>query len=397
MSLAVEIGLWIFSSLARMGHLKLTLPDGRTRHIGDGSPSAELTIHSYSAVFDILRSGVIGFAEAHMDGRIDTPALAPLVEWGVANQAAWFEHPISGSTRPLRKIWQRIRPGRRHPRIRSMNDHYNLGNEFYERWLDETMTYSSARFERPDESLEQGQRNKYRSIADQAGIRPGMRVLEIGCGWGGFAEYAASERDCDVVAITLSTEQAEYARKRMAERGLSERVDIRVQDFREVEGEFDAIVSIEMIESVDETHWPALFATISRSLGSGSRAALQIITIEDSEWERYRSRADFIQQYIFPGGQLPAPKVLRRLAAGADLDIETIETFGLDYARTLAAWRTRFEADWPDLSARHGLDERFRRMWDLYLTLCEAGFRIGRINVEQWVFAPNSAGFFLAT
>jgi cyclopropane-fatty-acyl-phospholipid synthase len=268
-----------------------------------------------------------------------------------------------------------------------MNDHYNLSNQFYERWLDETMTYSSARFDRPDESLEQAQRNKYRSIADHAGIGPGMRVLEIGCGWGGFAEYAASERDCDVVAITLSTEQASYARKRMAEHGLSDRVDIRVQDFREIEGEFDAIVSIEMIESIDETHWPALFAMISRSLGSGSRAALQVITIEDSEWERYRSRADFIQQYIFPGGQLPAPNVLRRLAAGAHLDIEKIEVFGLDYARTLAAWGTRFEAAWPELSTRHGLDERFRRMWTLYLTLCEAGFRIGRINVEQWVFA----------
>jgi cyclopropane-fatty-acyl-phospholipid synthase len=386
-SFATKIGLRIFSSLARMGHLKLTLPGGRTQHIGAGSPSAELTIHSNTAVFDIVRSGLIGFAEAHMDGRIDTPDLAAVVDWGVANQVAWFEHPLARATRPLRRVWQRIRPGRRHPRVRTMNDHYNLGNEFYENWLDETMTYSSARFHRPDESLDQAQRNKYRSIADHAGIRPGMRVLEIGCGWGGFAEYAASERDCNVVAITLSTEQAEYARKRIVERGLSERVEVLVEDFREVEGHFDAIVSIEMIESVDETHWPALFETISRSLGSGSKAAMQIITIDDSEWERYRSRADFIQQYIFPGGQIPAPKVLRRLAAGADLDVEKIETFGLDYARTLAEWRMRFGAVWPELSAEHGLDERFRRMWDLYLMLCEAGFRIGRINVEQWVFA----------
>jgi cyclopropane-fatty-acyl-phospholipid synthase len=224
-------------------------------------------------------------------------------------------------------------------------------------------------------------------MADHAGIEPGMRVLEIGCGWGGFAEYAASARGCDVTAITLSTEQADYARKRIAERGLTDRVDIRVQDFREVEGEFDAIVSIEMIESVDESHWPALFAAIAHRLRPGAKAAMQIITIEDSEWERYRSRADFIQQYIFPGGQLPAPKVLRRLADEARLEVEKIETFGPDYARTLGVWRSRFQDAWPELSARNGLDERFRRMWELYLTLCEAGFRIGRINVEQWVFS----------
>ena len=151
-------------------------------------------------------------------------------------------------------------------------------------------------------------------------------------------------------------------------------------------GQYDAVVSIEMIESVDETQWSPLFATIERSLRPGARAAMQIITIQDAEWERYRSRADFIQQYIFPGGQLPAPKVLRRLAGMARLDVEKVDTFGLDYARTLAAWRERFESAWPRLAVEHGLDERFRRMWGLYLALCEAGFRIGRINVEQWAF-----------
>jgi cyclopropane-fatty-acyl-phospholipid synthase len=387
MTLASGLGVWILSRLARTGRLTLTLPDGRAHRIGAGSPAAELTITSYSAVADIVRSGLIGFAEAHMDGRIDTPDLSALVEWGAANRGAWFDHPVARASRPLRKVWQRIRPERRHSRVRTMNDHYNLGNEFYESWLDEAMTYSSARFTRPHDSLDEAQRNKYRSIADHAGIEPGMRVLEIGCGWGGFAEYAASARGCDVTAITLSTEQADYARKRIAERGLTDRVDIRVQDFREVEGEFDAIVSIEMIESVDERHWPALFAAIAHRLRPGAKAAMQVITIEDSEWERYRSRADFIQQYIFPGGQLPAPKVLRRLAYAARLEVDQIETFGLDYARTLAAWRSRFQDAWPELSGRNGLDERFRRMWELYLTLCEAGFRIGRINVEQWVFS----------
>jgi cyclopropane-fatty-acyl-phospholipid synthase len=389
MTVSERLGLWVLSRLARSGQLTLTLPNGQVHRIGVGSPSADMTIVELSSIGDIIRSGLLGFADAHIDGRIETSNLPDLVEWGLANQASWFDHPISLATRPLRRVWQRARPGRRHPRVRTMSDHYNLGNEFYETWLDETMTYSSARFQHPDQSLRDAQINKYRSMADHVGLGPGMTVLEIGCGWGGFSEYAAAERDCSVVAITLSTEQADYASKRIAERGLTDLVEIRVQDFREVTGVFDAVVSIEMIESVDETQWPDLFDAISQRLVPGGRAAMQIITINDALWEGYRSRADFIQQYIFPGGQLPAPKVLRRLAAEAGLDIDQVETFGLDYARTLATWRRRFEASWPELSADHHLDERFRRMWDLYLTLCGAGFRIGRINVEQWVFGHS--------
>lgn len=270
-----------------------------------------------------------------------------------------------------------------------MNDHYNLGNDFYEAWLDETMTYSSARFASPGQSLADAQRNKYRLIADHVGLGPGMRVLEIGCGWGGFAAYAATERGCEVVGVTLSEQQADFARKRMAEEGLTDVVDIRIQDFREIEGTFDAVVSIEMIESIDETQWPDLFDKIRRSLHADGLAVMQIITTTDAEWERYRSRADFIQQYIFPGGQLPAPKVLESLSADAGLSVSQVETFGLDYARTLAKWHESFEAAWGETGNTNELDERFHRMWNLYLNLCEAGFRIGRINVEQWVFAPN--------
>jgi cyclopropane-fatty-acyl-phospholipid synthase len=378
--------MWVFGLLARRGSLRLGLPDGRTHRVGTGEPEAEITVHDYSAVRDVLRTGLTGFAEAHMDGRIDTPDLRRLLRWGVANQEAWFQHPLARLTLPFRKAWQTIKPERRHPLVRSMNDHYNLGNDFYAAWLDSTMTYSSARFTHPHQDLAAAQRNKYRTIADHAGLEPGMRVLEIGCGWGGFAEYAAAERGCEVVGVTLSTEQAAFARTRIQEAGLDDRVSIHIEDFRSIEGTFDAVVSIEMIESVDETHWPALFDTMAARLRPGGLAAMQIITIIDDEWERYRSRADFIQQYIFPGGQLPAPKVLRLLAASSGLDVEQVDTFGLDYARTLQHWRERFEERWPELAANHGLDERFRRMWDLYLVLCEAGFRIGRIGVEQWVF-----------
>ena len=386
MRIRERIGLRIFRAMVRIGRLELTTPQG-THSIGSGSPTAGLTINDYSAVKQILRTGLLGFTEGYMDGRIDTPDLRALMKWGVANQRAWFEHPLVRLTYPVRKAWQRIRPEKFHPRVTSMNDHYNLGNDFYSAWLDETMTYSSARFTGPDQDLDDAQYNKYRTIADHIGLEPGMRVLEIGCGWGGFAAYAAGERGCEVVGITLSTEQASFAEKRIVSAGLADRVDIRVQDFRDVTGEFDAIASIEMIESIDESQWPPLFATIQQRLAPGAKAAMQIITIDDSAWESYRSRADFIQQYIFPGGQLPAPKVLSALADSVDLRVEQVETFGLDYARTLLAWRERFMEVWPELAPDHDLDERFRRMWDLYLTMCEAGFRMGRINVEQWVFS----------
>ncbi len=383
-----RLGIWFLRRLVHAGELRVTTPNA-TYVVGSGTPRADITLKESGAVVDAVRKGLLGFSEAYMDDRIDTTDLRGLLLWGTANQRSWFRHPLAVFTDPLRRMWQRIRPERRHPRVVTMNDHYNLSNEFYETWLDGTMTYSSARFAQPEQSLTDAQRNKYRTLADHVGLEPGMRVLEIGCGWGGFAEYAARERGCAVLGITLAEEHARYAEKRMAGAGLAGQVEIRVQDFRDVRGEFDAVVSIEMIESVDETHWPPLFNTIRKRLHPGAKAAMQVITIQDDAWERYRSRADFIQQYIFPGGQLPAPKVLGALAAGHGLEVEQVETFGLDYARTLATWRNRFVAAWPELEDRHELDERFRRMWDLYLTLCEAGFRVGRINVEQWVFARS--------
>lgn len=389
MRASVRLGLWLFERLVRDGTLHLHLPDGQERRVGTGAPIADLSIERYSALRGILTQGLTGFAEAYMEGSLTTTDLRGLLRWGAANREAWFEHPLARLTLPIRRIWQRIRPERRHRRVRSMNDHYNLGNDFYMAWLDETMTYSSARFSHPEQSLGEAQRNKYRLIADHVRLVPGMRVLEIGCGWGGFAEYAAAERRCEVVGVTLSEQQADFARKRMAEEGLTDVVDIRIQDFREIEGTFDAVVSIEMIESIDETQWPELFDKIGQSLHGDGLAAMQIITTTDAEWERYRSRADFIQQYIFPGGQLPAPKVIERLSADAGLGVSQVETFGLDYARTLAIWHESFEAAWDELGGQNQLDERFHRMWSLYLNLCEAGFRMGRINVEQWVFAPS--------
>ena len=379
-------GVRAFSKMVPNGTLSLVLPSGRKTTIGDGAPRADLEVRSFAAVGQIMKKGLIGFAEAYMSGTVETDDLPRLLAWGVANQEAWFDHPLARWTLPLRKLFQRIVPERRHRKVRSMNDHYNLGNDFYEAWLDETMTYSSARFRTPDQDLAEAQRHKYETVAAAAGLEAGMKVLEIGCGFGGFARFAAGEIGCDVVGVTLSEEQAAYAKEVVTRAGLESRVELRVQDFRDVDAEFDAIVSIEMIESIDESQWPDLFSAMARYVRPGGRVAMQIITIADSEWERYRSRADFIQQYIFPGGQLPAPKVLRALAKDASLEVERSETFGLDYARTLSLWRERFESKWDSLRIEHGLDERFRRMWQLYLSLCESGFRTGRINVEHWVF-----------
>jgi cyclopropane-fatty-acyl-phospholipid synthase len=387
MNLRERIGVRIFGWMARRGTLELTLPGGETVELGSGEPHADLTITDETAVAQTLRRGLLGFAEAYMDQQMTTTDLPQLLRWATANRAAWFDHPLTRLSAPVRRWWQRIRPERRHPRVQSTADHYDLGNDFYEAWLDASMTYSSARFASPTDDLETAQRNKYRAIADHACLRPGMRVLEIGCGWGGFAEFAATERGCEVVGITLSKEMAAYARARMKAKGIDDRVDIRIADFRQDLGQFDAVVSIEMIESVDETHWAPLFQSIRRALRSGALAAMQVITIEDQAWEGYRRQPDFIQHYIFPGGQIPAPKVLRSLADDAGLRIEQVEAFGFDYARTLAEWRHRFEAAWDRVAKDHDLDERFRRMWDLYLSLCEAGFRMGRIDVQQWVFS----------
>lgn len=386
MSTLAAVTRWMLDRIVKEGTLTVQTGSGAEIVVGSGEPFAAVAFEDTASMVAVARHGVLGFAEAYMDGRVTTPDLRALLQWAAVNHDAWFESLPAKVLSPVRGWWLRIRPERRHPRVRSMLDHYNLGNDFYTAWLDSTVTYSSARFQHPDQSLDEAQRNKYHTIARHAGLQPGMTVLEIGCGWGGFAAFAAEEYGVSVVGVTISQEQAAFARKRMAERGLTDLVDIRLEDFRETEGSFDAVVSIEMIESIDETQWPDLFTVIAARLKPGAIAAMQVITIDDHLWDQYRRKADFIQQYIFPGGQLPAPRVLRSLAANVGLRVDQIETFGLDYARTLSLWHERFGAAWGELENSEGLDQRFRRMWELYLTVCEAGFQSGRIDVEQWVF-----------
>jgi cyclopropane-fatty-acyl-phospholipid synthase len=265
---------------------------------------------------------------------------------------------------------------------RNILAHYDLGNRFYEAWLDRSMTYSSAKFDAQVADLESAQQAKYRALAEHLALKPGDHVLEIGCGWGGFAEFAARECGARVTGITISDEQLHYARERMRRAGLESQVEIRSQDYRDVQGQFDKVASIEMFEAVGEKYWPAYFAKIAAVLKPGGRAALQIITIKDELFQHYSGRVDFLQRYIFPGGMLASLERLKEETAKAGLAWRKAEAFGQSYAETLAEWARRFAGKWEDIRAL-GFDEKFKRLWLFYLGYCEAGFRTGRTNVVQ--------------
>jgi cyclopropane-fatty-acyl-phospholipid synthase len=276
-----------------------------------------------------------------------------------------------------------LRPNTRSGSKRNIHDHYDLGNDFYGLWLDPTMTYSSAIFAEPQQRLSDGQMAKYQRMAESLDLKPGHKVLEIGCGWGGFAEFTAATYGCHVTGITLSEEQKRFADQRMTRAGLQDRVEIALTDYRDVTGSFDRIASIEMFEAVGEAHWPAFFDKVRDLLSPGGLAALQVILIEDARFDLYRRGADFIQRYVFPGGMLPSPNAFSRAAEAARLKVDETFHFGLDYARTLALWQKQFQQAWPRVAGL-GFDARFKRLWEYYLAYCEGGFRAGSIDVAQY-------------
>lgn len=369
----------------RAGTVLLELPDG-SRHLFEGTeagPSAALRVIRPRFVRRLLLGGHNGFAEAYVDGDFETDDLAAMIELGALNEAAWQRvvngHPIM---RFLQRLPHLLRANSKVGSKRNIAYHYDLGNAFYEQWLDPSMTYSSAVFASETDSLESAQQNKYQAMMQLAELTPDHHLLEVGCGWGGFAAYAAKQTGCRVTGITISEEQYDYARKRVHLDGLAEKVEIRRQDYRDVTGSFDRVASIEMFEAVGERYWPVFFAKLRDALHPEGRIALQIITIDDAIWEPYRRGADFIQRHIFPGGLLPSRNALKTNIQQAGLEWIGDSGFGLDYARTLANWSQRFEAAWPGIAAL-GYDERFRRMWHYYLAYCEVGFQIGRIDVRQ--------------
>ena len=335
----------------------------------------------------LVDDGALGLGAAYVEGAWETPDLAGFLEVASRNVDG-IQGSRAGSrvTAAARSFWDRRPSFARPHRIGQIGDHYDLGNDFYAAWLDETMSYSSALFDAVDEPLEVAQAAKYERLCTMLDLRPGDRVLEIGCGWGGFMEYAADHHDVHVTGLTLSEEMATYTRKRLAGAGLGDRTDVKVQDFREERDMYDKVVSIEMIESVDETVWPPLFHAISRAIPPGGKAAMQAITIDDRYYDNLLAREDFIKRYIFPGGMLPTVGVLRDLAAESGMVWLSDATHGPDYAETLHRWAERFDAAWDRIVRDDPtFDERFRRMWRYYLEYCEAGFRTGRIDGIQFV------------
>lgn len=367
------------------GELTVSLPDGSRRHFAgpETGPRAELTVHRLRFLRRMLTGGKVGFAEAYIDGDCDSDCLTALLELTARNEAV-LRRILEGRPwiRAMSRIAHLVRPNSRRGARRNIAAHYDLGNAFYEAWLDPSMTYSSAVFARPEQDLQAAQTEKYRRIARLADLRPEHRVLEIGCGWGGFAEYAAREIGCHITAITISQAQYDYARQRIAAAGLSDRAEIVFMDYRDLTGSYDRIVSIEMIEAVGESWWPSYFQQLHDRLVAGGRAVLQAITMGEAYFPSYRCRADFIQRYIFPGGMLPAPSVIQAQAHDVGLRDGGAESYGLHYAETLRRWHRSFEDAWPRIAAM-GFDGRFRRMWRYYLAYCEAGFRAGRIDLRQ--------------
>ena len=372
-------------SKIKIGQMTLTLPDGSVHVLGPGgSPEAAMTINRWRAVRRLLTQGDMGFVESYLDGDWDSVDPSKVVELAVVNRPTTKTHELDGLWhRLLNRIAHTRRANTKRGAKKNIAAHYDLGNEFYRSWLDSTMTYSSAYFTADDQPLDQAQTEKYRRIADMLRLQPDHTVLEVGFGWGGFAEFVTKEYGCRVAGLTLSEEQLKFAGERLQKAGLADRVDLRLQDYRDVEGQFDRIASIEMFEAVGEDNWPQYFDMVRDRLVQGGEAALQIITIDESLFYRYRRGADFIQRYIFPGGMLPSISALNSEIGRARLQLADVTTFGESYAKTLLQWRERFVAAWSEIEPL-GFDERFRRMWEMYLAYCEGGFRAKSIDVGQF-------------
>jgi cyclopropane-fatty-acyl-phospholipid synthase len=371
------------------GSLRLRWPDGVETVIAAAAPgpAAVIHLHRWRAVRRAMLGGAMGLAEAYLDRDWESPDLASVIEFGAHLQRSGNLKRRPSLPQRWLDLWRHRGNANSLTRARAnIAAHYDLGNTFYQHWLDETLTYSSAIFERAGQPLDEAQRNKYRRLLSLLAPAPDARLLEIGCGWGQFACLAAKEAGAKVTAITLSKEQLEFARRRVFSEGLAERVSVELCDYRDVRGRFDRIASIEMIEAVGEEYWPVFFAKLAESLAPGGRAALQAITIDETLFPRYRRGADFIQKYVFPGGMLPSATALRHEGERAGLAWIGADRFGSHYAETLAAWRRRFHAAWDRIAAL-GFDERFKRLWTYYLAYCEGGFRAGNIDVRQVAFA----------
>ncbi|AMO57745.1 SAM-dependent methyltransferase [Endozoicomonas montiporae] len=374
---------WLKNKLDNAGVSKMiiTLESGEELHTGtlrEDTRVARIKLHRPLALMKASRAGINGLAESYMSGDWSTADLVAVTDWAMVNEKIlaslfdpnWFSGKIQ---RLLHLLNNNSRKGSR----KNIAAHYDLGNAFYQPWLDSTMTYSSALFHHDNESLEQGQHNKYNQVLNWLDVQPDQSVLEIGCGWGGFSKALAKRQDSNYHGVTLSTEQLTYAR----ETNKSHRHQFSLTDYRDINGQYDRLVSIEMIEAVGENHWPVYFKKLYESLKPGGIAVLQVITIDEDRFDDYRKGADFIQRYIFPGGMLPTHQIMQDQIAHAGLKMEGTLAFGQDYARTLNVWMKQFNACRPDMNLE-GFDDRFHKMWNFYLAYCETGFKCNSINVR---------------
>ncbi len=363
------------------GRLVLTLPSGQVVTLGGDVPGeqADLTLHNFRVLWAGFRRAQLGFFERYLAGDIVSQNPTAFFRFYLQNRSG-----LDGASGMFRasfidRLWHKMRDNSRAGSADNIAAHYDMGNAFYKLWLDDTMSYSSAVFDGKVNSLEAAQQLKYQMVMEAAEIKAGSRVLEIGCGWGGFAEMAA-KAGATLRGITLSKEQLAFSQQRLHRENLDGKAELVLEDYRDTQGVFDAIASIEMIEAVGEPHWPTYFKTLFNRLKPGGTAAIQGITVSEENFPAYQAGVDFIQRYIFPGGMLLTKEIMREQAQKAGLLLEKIECFGLSYAETLRQWRVKFEAAWPKIEPL-GFDERFKKLWTLYFCYCEAGFAEGIIDV----------------
>ncbi|MEP0942176.1 MAG: cyclopropane-fatty-acyl-phospholipid synthase family protein [Rhizobiaceae bacterium] len=380
-------------TMLQHGSVKVTIPGGEVIEYNAPKPGphAHATIHSWGIIRRVLSNGSLGVAESYIEGEWDSPDVTSFLQMFLINAygggaEGFFNRNILLNL--LSKFNHFLNRNTKRGAKRNISAHYDLGNAFYQQWLDPSMTYSSAIFRDGANSLEEAQEAKYRSLAEMTDIRKEHHVLEIGCGWGGFAEYVAKNIGAKVTCLTISQEQLAYARERIKKAGLDHLVDIKFLDYREETGIYDRIGSIEMFEAVGESFWPSYFSQLRDCLKPGGRAGLQVITIRDEDFSSYRTTPDFIQKYIFPGGMLPSLEILENLGTDHDLKQIASRAFGTDYAATLEAWRLKFWEKWPTIMPL-GFDDKFKRIWEFYFHYCEAGFKADSINVRQMVFQKS--------
>ncbi len=376
-----------FLSKIKYGTLEVQFPSGQKK-IFTGIKieiSASIQINNYNFLSYILKRGSVGYAEAYMKGYYSTPNLTNLLMLSHKNEN-YFLNNINSNIfyLTLSKIKHFLKDNSKIQSKKNIKYHYDLGNKFYGKWLDQSMTYSSAIFDQENTNLSDAQINKYKKIADSLSLNENSKTLEIGCGWGGFSSYAAKNYKCKIDAITISKEQYDYTANKIQKEGLGEKVAVQFKDYREINNKYSNIASIEMFEAVGKKYWNGYFDKIRNSLSEDGKAALQVITINEKRADNYQSRPDFIQQYIFPGGMLPTKRQLEISAKDVGLKCLELLSFGKSYAKTLNIWNAQFQESWNDVSS-YGFDNKFKRMWEYYFSYCETGFLSGSTDVSHFL------------